>query len=108
MSIDVRVDLAVRGVRVATPVRRPAGAGPSDDGHVVIDGTNAALPINPLSGYEARDGRVWLGDVDTVNRTVNLPCAFTDFATCPLPPAGNNLTVAIEAGERLPLRPDHS
>jgi uncharacterized protein (DUF1684 family) len=42
------------------------------------------------------------------NRTVNLPCAFTDFATCPLPPAGNNLTVAIEAGERRPLRPDHS
>lgn len=42
------------------------------------------------------------------NRTVNLPCAFTDYATCPLPPAGNTLTVAIEAGERLPTRPDHS
>jgi uncharacterized protein len=39
------------------------------------------------------------------NRTVNLPCAFTEYATCPLPPAGNNLTVAIEAGERLPTRP---
>ncbi|HEY0813458.1 MAG TPA: DUF1684 domain-containing protein [Pseudonocardia sp.] len=38
------------------------------------------------------------------NRTVNLPCAFTAYATCPLPPAGNNLTVAIEAGERLPAR----
>jgi uncharacterized protein len=42
------------------------------------------------------------------NRTVNLPCAFTDYATCPLPPAGNNLTVAIEAGERLPTRPDRA
>jgi uncharacterized protein (DUF1684 family) len=40
-----------------------------------------------------------------LNRTVNLPCAFTDYATCPLPPAGNTLTVAIEAGERLPTRP---
>jgi uncharacterized protein (DUF1684 family) len=39
------------------------------------------------------------------NRSVNLPCAFTDYATCPLPPAGNNLTAAVEAGERLPLRP---
>jgi uncharacterized protein len=39
------------------------------------------------------------------NRTVNLPCAFTAFATCPLPPAGNVLTVAIEAGELLPTRP---
>ncbi len=38
------------------------------------------------------------------NRTVNLPCAFTEYATCPLPPAGNTLTVAIEAGERLPAR----
>jgi uncharacterized protein len=35
-------------------------------------------------------------------RTVNLPCAFTEFATCPLPPAQNTLSVAVEAGERLP------
>ncbi len=37
-----------------------------------------------------------------LNRVVNLPCAFTEFATCPLPPAGNTLTVAVEAGEKLP------
>ncbi|MDP5228592.1 MULTISPECIES: DUF1684 domain-containing protein [Arthrobacter] len=37
------------------------------------------------------------------NRAVNLPCAYTDFATCPLPPAGNRLPVAVEAGEKLPL-----
>ncbi|MFI0986643.1 DUF1684 domain-containing protein [Streptomyces exfoliatus] len=36
------------------------------------------------------------------NRAVNLPCAYTDFATCPLPPAENRLPVAIEAGERIP------
>jgi uncharacterized protein len=36
------------------------------------------------------------------NRAVNLPCAFTDYATCPLPPAGNNLDFAVTAGERLP------
>ncbi|HEY0535042.1 MAG TPA: MSMEG_0568 family radical SAM protein [Actinoplanes sp.] len=65
MTLDVRSDLAVRGVRVPTPVRRPAGAGPSDDGHVVIDGRNAALPIDPASPFEVRDGRVWLGDADT-------------------------------------------
>jgi radical SAM protein (TIGR04043 family) len=65
MSLDIRTDLAVRGVRVPTPVYRPAGAGPSDDGHVVIDGANAALPINPQSLYEARDGRIWLGESDT-------------------------------------------
>ena len=37
------------------------------------------------------------------NRAVNLPCAFTDLATCPLPPTGNQLAVAIEAGERIPF-----
>ncbi len=36
------------------------------------------------------------------NRAVNLPCAFTDFATCPLPPEGNNLPFEVTAGELLP------
>lgn len=42
------------------------------------------------------DGRVELD----FNRAYNPPCAFTPFATCPLPPAGNSLEVRIEAGER--------
>lgn len=37
-----------------------------------------------------------------LNRAVNLPCAYTEHATCPLPPAENRLDVAVEAGERLP------
>jgi radical SAM protein (TIGR04043 family) len=65
MSIDVRSDLAVRGVRAPMPLHRPAGAGPSDDGHVVVDGRNVALPLNPGSPYDVRDGRVWLGEVNT-------------------------------------------
>ena len=36
------------------------------------------------------------------NRATNLPCAYTDHATCPLPPAGNRLPVAVEAGEKKP------
>lgn len=44
------------------------------------------------------DGRVLVD----FNRATNPPCAYTDFATCPLPPANNHLTVRIEAGERLP------
>lgn len=36
-----------------------------------------------------------------LNRAVNLPCAMTAFATCPLPPADNVLDVAVEAGEKL-------
>ena len=34
------------------------------------------------------------------NKAYNPPCAFTAFATCPLPPKQNVLTAAIEAGEK--------
>jgi len=34
------------------------------------------------------------------NEAVNPPCAFTPFATCPLPPPDNVLDVAIPAGEK--------
>jgi uncharacterized protein (DUF1684 family) len=33
------------------------------------------------------------------NRAYNPPCAFTDFATCPLPPKQNWMKVRIDAGE---------
>jgi uncharacterized protein (DUF1684 family) len=46
----------------------------------------------------AADGTVRID----LNRTVNLPCSFTAFATCPLPPAGNVVTVPVEAGEKTP------
>ncbi|MFK0286204.1 MSMEG_0568 family radical SAM protein [Streptomyces sp. NPDC090499] len=62
VRIMTRAELALRGVALDTPVRRPDGAGPSDDGHVLVDGANAALPRNPDSPYTVRDGRVWLGD----------------------------------------------
>lgn len=44
------------------------------------------------------DGRV----VVDFNRATNPPCAYTAFATCPLPPTANRLDVRIEAGERDP------
>ncbi|MEY4278647.1 MAG: hypothetical protein RL377_651 [Bacteroidota bacterium] len=34
------------------------------------------------------------------NLAYNPPCAFTAFATCPLPPAQNRLSIAITAGEK--------
>ena len=45
------------------------------------------------------DGRT----VVDFNRATNLPCAYTSFATCPLPPAGNDIPVPVEAGERFPF-----
>jgi hypothetical protein len=34
------------------------------------------------------------------NKAFNPPCAFTPFATCPIPPKQNILPFAIKAGER--------
>lgn len=34
------------------------------------------------------------------NKAYNPPCAFTPFATCPLPPKENQLTIPVRAGEK--------
>lgn len=41
-------------------------------------------------------GEVWLD----FNRAENPPCAYTPFATCPLPPPQNRLQVALPAGQQ--------
>jgi uncharacterized protein (DUF1684 family) len=43
-----------------------------------------------------RDGKV----VVDFNKAYNPPCAFTAFATCPLPPPQNRLAAAVTAGEK--------
>jgi hypothetical protein len=35
------------------------------------------------------------------NKAYNPPCAFNEFATCPLPPRQNRLSLRVEAGERV-------
>lgn len=47
-----------------------------------------------------RDGTVVLD----FNRAYSPPCAFTPFATCPLPPSQNRLPLGIEAGEKSSAR----
>jgi len=42
-----------------------------------------------------KDGRIVLD----FNKAYSPPCAFTPYATCPLPPTGNRLPIPIEAGE---------
>lgn len=62
----------------ATNGKETYGAGrfldtaPPKDGHVVVD----------------------------FNTAYNPPCAFTSFATCPLPPSQNRLALAVTAGEK--------
>lgn len=51
-----------------------------------------------LFGEDATDSEITLD----FNRAISPPCAFTDFAICPLPPPGNILPFRIEAGELAP------
>src|SRR3982751_3147002 len=43
-----------------------------------------------------KDGKVVLD----FNKAYNPPCAFTPYATCPLPPKENHLPLRVEAGEK--------
>ncbi|WP_228941381.1 MSMEG_0568 family radical SAM protein [Nocardioides sp. Leaf374] len=69
MTADTRVDVAILGIRLAdpsdAPVARRAGAGPSDDGHLLLDGVGAAVPLNPRSPYTVSGGKLLLDGADT-------------------------------------------
>jgi radical SAM protein (TIGR04043 family) len=64
--LSTRVDVAIQGIRLLdAPVSRRAGAGPSDDGHVLLGGVGAAIPLNPRSPYTVSGGRLLLDGADT-------------------------------------------
>lgn len=50
-DLATRAELAVRGIRGAPPVRRRAGAGPSDDGHWMVGGCATAVPVREDSPF---------------------------------------------------------
>lgn len=83
---------------------------------VCLDGSSHGPSINfrdETSGRETYGAGRLLEfdgvDVATVtyldfNRAINLPCAFSDYCTCPVPPPENVLPVPIAAGELAPHR----
>ncbi len=71
-----------------------------DDGLFFIfkdltSGKETYPPGRFLTTEKPKDGEVVLD----FNKAYNPPCAFTPFATCPLPPKQNHLPIRIEAGE---------
>jgi uncharacterized protein len=56
-----------------------------------------------LYAEQPRNGTVLLD----FNKAENPPCAFTAYATCPLPPPQNRLALAITAGEKKYIGSDH-
>jgi radical SAM protein (TIGR04043 family) len=82
-GLSTRVDVAIQGIRLLdAPVSRQAGAGPSDDGHVLLGGAGAAIPLNPRSPYTVSGGKLLLDGADTgmAVETVARP-RFYDLAT---------------------------
>lgn len=85
-QLDLRADVAVRGVRMDAPtdvpVQRRSGAGPSDDGHLLMGGRGIALPIVSTSPYSVSAGRLLYEGTDLgVEVTPVARPAFYDLRT---------------------------
>lgn len=93
------IDFEVAG----TALRLTAFGRPTGELHVLFTDATSGLTTYPgarsLSVPEPdADGAVTLD----FNRASNLPCSFTDYATCPVAPGENRLPIAVEAGELNP------
>lgn len=102
-SLDVTLDgehyeLAVigkdsaRGVRPVLHLRDATSA-------TTTYGAGRVLELDWAHGADGE--RIEIADFNYLHA---LPCAFTSFVTCPIPPAGNHLPIPIEAGEKRPAR----
>ena len=65
-------------------------------GKTTTDGAGRFLYTELPDHGVSQPGELWID----FNRLFNPPCAFTAYATCPLPPPQNRLSVAIPAGEQ--------
>jgi uncharacterized protein (DUF1684 family) len=70
---------------------------------VLFSDETSAIETYPTGRY------LYVNPPDTRGMTVldfnyayNPPCAYTEFATCPIPPKSNRLPFAVPAGEKLP------
>ena len=80
-----------------------AFAGQDNGFHILFTDATSGVSTYPAArslhiGASAPGGAVVLD----FNRASNLPCAFTDYATCPVAPAENRLPFAVESGEKTP------
>jgi uncharacterized protein len=100
MLVPGRLVFTLKGKRcVLLPLRED----PADSSLFIIfrDGTTGTGTYGGgrfLSAAPPRGGRVILD----FNLAYNPPCALNPYTTCPLPPEGNDLKVAVRAGEKAP------
>jgi len=83
LDLGLRTELATQGLRTRPPLHRRAGAGPSDDGHWLLNGAAATLPMAADSRWAASEDGVLTRDgivVDAAIAPVKRP-RFYDFQT---------------------------
>ncbi|NHN57183.1 DUF1684 domain-containing protein [Calidifontibacter sp. DB0510] len=75
-----------------------------DDGLQILftDATAGRETVDSVRGLSVAAPSATGEVVLDFNRAVNLPCAYTPHATCPLPPAQNRLPFEVRAGEQQP------
>lgn len=96
VTVDRRAVFSVGGQRVEL---LPMSVGKREVFFVFRDRTSGKETYGAgrfLKAEPPANGRIRLD----FNRAYNPPCAFTPFATCPLPPPENWLPFAVPAGER--------
>ncbi|NUU19750.1 DUF1684 domain-containing protein [Cellulomonas humilata] len=84
---------------VVHTLRLTAGHAPGSAGVLFTDEAEGLAPWRVLSVDVDPSADTLRIDL---NRTINLPYAFSDFGTCPAPVQGNHLPFAVRAGERDP------
>ena len=67
--------------------------------YILFKDSSSGVSTYPSGRYLVTEKAVEGQVVIDFNKAYNPPCAFTDFATCPLPPPQNLLSAAVQAGE---------
>jgi uncharacterized protein (DUF1684 family) len=73
-----------------------------DEFFFVIRDTTAGKATYPAARFIYSKAPAKAGPVEVdFNKAYNPPCVFTPYATCPLPPPENRLSIPVEAGEKM-------
>ncbi len=111
-SVEMLIPSVTGGIQhyYCPGILRFHAAGKELELHPVKEGNRLFIIFaDETSGHETYGGGRFLyadlpaGDSTVMldfNRAYNPPCAFTPYATCPLPPRENILPVRVEAGEK--------
>lgn len=100
-----------QGKKYKLTVYQPQPVLPLYRDHLFLPLKDATAPHETYGGgryldlrfSDFKDGQVTLD----FNRLYNPYCAFSDGWNCPIPPKNNVLTLAIKAGEKIPLKTEY-